>query len=68
MWVHRYVTAGAAWLNGAFSKVAKAGNVAGAKTREKFQLAVTNLTAKVSVTTTDVSMYIVLVRTWEFFP
>lgn len=61
MWVHRYVTAGAAWL----SKVAKAGNVAGAKTREKFQLAVTNLTAKVSVTTTDVSMYIVLVRTWE---
>ncbi|XP_077240831.1 RNA binding (RRM/RBD/RNP motifs) family protein isoform X2 [Tasmannia lanceolata] len=43
---NRYVSAGAAWLNGAFSKVAKAGNVAGAKTREKFQLAVSNLTAK----------------------
>ncbi|KAF4367452.1 hypothetical protein F8388_025870 [Cannabis sativa] len=43
----RYVTAGAAWLNGAFSKVAKAGQVAGTKTREKFHMAVTNLTTKV---------------------
>ena len=43
----RYVTAGAAWLNGAFSKVSKAGQVAGTKTREKFHMAVSNLTAKV---------------------
>jgi len=43
----RYVTAGAAWFNGAFSKVAKAGHVAGTKTREKFHLAVSNLTTKV---------------------
>lgn len=42
----RYVTAGAAWLNGAFSKVAKAGHVAGTKTRETFHMAVSNLTAK----------------------
>ncbi|GAB2296380.1 hypothetical protein Dimus_030501 [Dionaea muscipula] len=42
----RYVTAGTAWLNGAFTKVAKAGQVAGTKTREKFHLAVSNLTAK----------------------
>ncbi|KAL3573789.1 hypothetical protein D5086_024402 [Populus alba] len=43
----RYVSAGTAWLNGAFSKVAKAGQVAGTKTRAKFNLAVSNLTAKV---------------------
>ncbi|CAA6658472.1 unnamed protein product [Spirodela intermedia] len=43
---HRYVAAGTAWLNGAFSKVAKAGHVAGTKTREKLQVAVSNLTAK----------------------
>ncbi|KAK1409848.1 hypothetical protein QVD17_36377 [Tagetes erecta] len=42
----RYVTAGAAWLNGAFGKVAKAGQVAGTKTRQKWNLAVSNLTAK----------------------
>ncbi|XP_008240510.1 PREDICTED: binding partner of ACD11 1 isoform X4 [Prunus mume] len=42
----RYVTAGAAWLNGAFGKVAKAGQAAGTKTREKFHMAVSNLTAK----------------------
>ncbi|RYR04447.1 hypothetical protein Ahy_B06g084176 isoform A [Arachis hypogaea] len=42
----RYVTAGTAWLNGAFSKVAKAGHVASTKTREKFHFAVSNLTAK----------------------
>lgn len=42
----RYVTAGTAWLNGAFGKVAKAGQVAGTKTREKWNLAVSNLTAK----------------------
>lgn len=43
----RYVTAGAAWLNGAFGKVAKAGQVAGTKTRHKWKLAVSNLTTKV---------------------
>ncbi|XP_066319889.1 binding partner of ACD11 1-like [Miscanthus floridulus] len=43
---NRYVSAGTSWLNGAFSKVAKAGHVAGSRTREKFQLAVSNLTAK----------------------
>ncbi|KAG4938183.1 hypothetical protein AAZX31_16G036500 [Glycine max] len=42
----RYVTAGTAWFNGAFSKVAKAGHVASSKTREKFHLAVSNLTSK----------------------
>ncbi|XVF06632.1 hypothetical protein REPUB_Repub06bG0066500 [Reevesia pubescens] len=42
----RYITAGTAWLNGAFSKVAKAGQVAGTKTREKFNLARSNLSAK----------------------
>lgn len=42
----RYVTAGTTWLNGAFTKVAKAGQIAGTKTREKFHLAVSNLTAK----------------------
>ncbi|KAF7801455.1 binding partner of ACD11 1-like [Senna tora] len=43
----RYVTAGTSWLNGAFSKVAKAGQVAGTKTREKFHMAVSNMTVKV---------------------
>jgi hypothetical protein len=43
----RYVTAGTTWLTGAFSKVARAGNVAGTKTREKFNMAVSNLTSKV---------------------
>ncbi|CAL4919075.1 unnamed protein product [Urochloa decumbens] len=43
---NRYVSAGTSWLNGAFSKVAKAGHVAGSRTREKFQIAVSNLTAK----------------------
>ncbi|XP_022154555.1 binding partner of ACD11 1 [Momordica charantia] len=42
----KYVTAGAAWLNGAFGKVAKAGQAAGSKTREKFHLAMSNLTSK----------------------
>ncbi|KAF7819261.1 binding partner of ACD11 1-like [Senna tora] len=42
----RYVTAGATWLNGAFGKVARAGQLAGTKTREKFHLAVSNLTTK----------------------
>ena len=42
------MTAGTAWLNGAFSKVAKAGQVAGTKTREKWNMALSNLTAKVS--------------------
>ncbi|XP_065854318.1 binding partner of ACD11 1 isoform X2 [Euphorbia lathyris] len=44
----RYVTAGTAWLNGAFSKVARAGQVAGTKTREKFNVAVSNLSSKES--------------------
>ncbi|KAF2306908.1 hypothetical protein GH714_022458 [Hevea brasiliensis] len=44
----RYVTAGTAWLNGAFSKVARASQVAGTKTREKLNSAVSNLTAKES--------------------
>ncbi|KAG6532798.1 hypothetical protein ZIOFF_006651 [Zingiber officinale] len=43
---NRYVSAGTSWLNGAFGKVAKAGHIAGARTKEKFQLAVSNLTAK----------------------
>ncbi|XP_057437736.1 binding partner of ACD11 1 [Lotus japonicus] len=42
----RYVTAGTSWLNGAFSKVAKVGHVASTRTREKFNMAVSNLTAK----------------------
>ncbi|XP_020082080.1 binding partner of ACD11 1-like isoform X1 [Ananas comosus] len=43
---NRYVTAGTTWLNGTFRKVAKASHAASTKTREKFQLAVSNLTAK----------------------
>ncbi|ONK81897.1 uncharacterized protein A4U43_C01F33980 [Asparagus officinalis] len=46
---NRYVTAGTAWLNGAFGKVAKVGHVAGMKTKEKFQLAVSNMSAKESI-------------------
>ncbi|KAL6987287.1 hypothetical protein U1Q18_013039 [Sarracenia purpurea var. burkii] len=42
----KYVTVGTAWLNGAFSKVTKAGQVAGTKTREKWNLAVSNMTTK----------------------
>jgi hypothetical protein len=42
------VTTGTSWLNGAFSKLARAGQFAGTKTREKFQVAVSNLTSKVS--------------------
>lgn len=42
----RYVTAGAAWLNGAFSRVAKAGQTASTKTREKWNSAFSNMTAK----------------------
>ncbi|KAL0344892.1 UNVERIFIED_CONTAM: Binding partner of ACD11 1 [Sesamum radiatum] len=42
----RYVAAGTAWLNGTFNKVAKAGQVAGVKTREKWTLAFSNLVAK----------------------
>lgn len=45
----RYVTAGTAWLNGAFSRVAKAGQAAGTKTREKWNLAFSNMTAKVCI-------------------
>ena len=36
----------AAWFNGSFSKVAKAGQVAGSKTWEKFHMVMSNLTAK----------------------
>ncbi|KAL8152419.1 LOW QUALITY PROTEIN: hypothetical protein V2J09_010179 [Rumex salicifolius] len=43
----RYVTVGASWFNGAFSRVAKAGQVAGTKTKHKFHMAMSNLTAKV---------------------
>lgn len=42
----RYVTAGAAWFSGAFSKVARAGQLAGSKTKEKFNLAVSNIASK----------------------
>ncbi|KAL3532223.1 hypothetical protein ACH5RR_005744 [Cinchona calisaya] len=42
----RYVTVGTSWLNGVFSKVTKAGQVAGTKTREKWNIALSNLTAK----------------------
>ncbi|KAF8100124.1 hypothetical protein N665_0230s0011 [Sinapis alba] len=42
----RYVTAGAAWFSGAFSKVARAGQIAGSKTKEKFNLAVSNIASK----------------------
>ncbi|KAL6498966.1 hypothetical protein OROGR_028152 [Orobanche gracilis] len=42
----RYVPAGTSWLNGAFTKLAIAGQVAGTKTREKWNLALSNLTAK----------------------
>jgi len=42
------VTAGAAWFSGAFSKVARVGQVAGSKTKEKFNLAVSNMSSKVS--------------------
>lgn len=42
----RYVTAGAAWLNGAFSKVSKVGHVAGTKTKQKIHTAMSNLTTK----------------------
>ncbi|KAK4432653.1 Binding partner of ACD11 1 [Sesamum alatum] len=42
----RYVATGTAWLNDAFNKVAKAGQAAGVKTREKWNLAFSNLVAK----------------------
>lgn len=50
--LYRYVSAGTSWLNGAFGKVARAGQLAGTKTREKFHMAVSNLTAKASPTLT----------------
>ena len=53
----RYVIAGAAWLNSAFGKVAKARQVAGTKTRQKWNLAMSNLTAKVSVLLSSVSLH-----------
>ncbi|PKA66065.1 hypothetical protein AXF42_Ash010475 [Apostasia shenzhenica] len=43
---NRFVMAGTDWLNGAFGKMARAGHFASSKTREKFQFAVSNLTAK----------------------
>ncbi|KAM1999923.1 hypothetical protein ACFX16_007291 [Malus domestica] len=39
----RYVTVGAAWLNGAFGKGVRAGQVAVTKTRGKFHMVVSNL-------------------------
>lgn len=42
------MTAGAAWFSGAFSKVARVGQIAGSKTKEKFNLAVSNMASKVS--------------------
>ncbi|KAL6554645.1 hypothetical protein OROHE_007384 [Orobanche hederae] len=42
----KYVTAGISWLNGAFTKVAIARQVAGTKTREKCNLTLSNLMAK----------------------
>ncbi|ESQ50656.1 hypothetical protein EUTSA_v10022812mg [Eutrema salsugineum] len=42
----RYVTAGAAWFSGAFSKVARVGQIASSKTKEKFNLAVSNIASK----------------------
>ena len=42
------MSAGTSSLNGAFSKVAKAGHVAGSRTREKLQLVVSDLAAKVN--------------------
>lgn len=56
------MTAGAAWLNGAFGKVAKAGQVAGTKTRQKWNMAMSNLTAKVSVLLSGVSLHFVSVE------
>ena len=50
--LYRYVSAGTSWLNGAFGKVARAGQLAGTKTREKFHMAVSNLTAKANPTLT----------------
>lgn len=44
----RYVTASTAWFNGAFNKMSKAGQAARSKTREKFHMAVSNLSAKVN--------------------
>lgn len=58
--VDRYVTAGAAWLNGAFGKVAKAGQAAGTKTREKFHMAVSNLTAKVGYVAIRITLLLLL--------
>lgn len=43
---NRFVSASTSWLNGAFSKVAKVSHVAGSKTREKFQFAMSNITSK----------------------
>jgi hypothetical protein len=39
---------GRRWLNGDFSKVAKDGHFAGSRTREMFQLVMSDLKAKVS--------------------
>ncbi|KAJ3673264.1 hypothetical protein LUZ60_006638 [Juncus effusus] len=63
---NRYVTAGTSWLNGAFSKVARAGNVAGLKTREKFQVAVSNLTAKDPAYKCVITFYIWSERLCQF--
>lgn len=64
--LNRYVTAGTAWLNGAFGKVAKAGQVAGSKTREKWSMAVSNLTAKVRVFQLFLCYIFLLLPFWLF--
>ncbi|KAK1272253.1 hypothetical protein QJS04_geneDACA012977 [Acorus gramineus] len=45
---NRFSPLNCVFLNGAFSKVAKVGHVADAQTSEKFQFAISNLTAKMS--------------------
>ncbi|KAI3793688.1 hypothetical protein L1987_36308 [Smallanthus sonchifolius] len=62
----RYVTAGTAWLNGAFSKVAKAGQTAGTKTRQKWNLAVSNLTSKDSPIAEIIDRHILVDHHIEF--
>ncbi|CAA7025592.1 unnamed protein product [Microthlaspi erraticum] len=53
----RYVTAGAAWFSGAVSKVARVGQIAGSKTKEKFNLAVSDITSKVTHQNQSISWF-----------
>ncbi|XP_066339511.1 uncharacterized protein [Miscanthus floridulus] len=45
----RYVSVGTSWLNGDFIKVAKDDHAANSRTIEKFQLATSNLKAKIDL-------------------